>query len=395
MPAHSYRSPFSVGDVFNHTFALDRLIAVGSMAEVWAARHVRTGDRVALKITRHDRRHWAARLEREYQILSTIQHPAVVRCLGRDLTPAPTSLLYIVLELVEGQPLSRLLHARRKSSPRIARAVSPQKLNDWFAPVLGALEELNRLGIVHRDLKPGNIVIDEKGAGKIIDLNLGKMAGRPPLTDARTIGGSGLYSGPEQYQSLARADGRADTFAIAAILVEALSGVPLRAFESPPGTLDRELIRSTLRGGPAPGDPATGPGTRFCVAADLTGVLLRSLSPDPQQRPDSPRLLLSVLSLAGGHDAMTVERRLSPPPPVPQPPPIPQEWLVRPDSAQPLHAAAPNGATVQASREPRRSKDTRRSSGWIACLGCWLRSRLHMRPVATRAQLRRQTTATT
>lgn len=423
MKVSSYESRFSVGDVLNQTYALSSLVGLGSMAEVWAARHVRTGDVAALKILRHDCPHLAPRLEREHAILSTIRHPGIVRCLGRDVTQGPALAPYLVLEFVEGRPLSRILSIRRKSRARIARAVSPQKLQSWLAPVLGAVGELNRLGVAHRDLKPGNIMIDARGAGKIIDLNLGKMPGSPPLTHERLCGGTAPYSGPEQFESLAKADPRADTFAIAAVMVEALTGVPLRDFERAGRSLDREAIRRTLRGGAAPGEKANQPGERFAIDVELTAVLLASLSPNPAHRPESARVLLDALEVAGGNEALTVEKRLRSPYPVPplparraapeavmalragsgSPPARPLAGEAEPQtlarvavqSASPA-SASPPGAPAPVRAAMVRSGESVSIATWTwraivaraACTGwwlqCWLRSRLPARPSRAR-----------
>src|SRR5207248_1341038 len=143
---------------------------------------------------------------------------------------------YLVMEFLDGEPLSERL-AR-------GRAGSPLKLEETLEiaiAIAGALDAAHRAGVVHRDLKPGNIVLTRSGP-KLLDFGLARVAalsqaGRTltepptvtsPLTAHGTLIGTIQYMEPEQLEG-EQADGRADVFAFGCVLYEMLTA--RKAFE--------------------------------------------------------------------------------------------------------------------------------------------------------------------
>jgi hypothetical protein len=198
------------------------LLGVGGMGEVYRARDTRLGRIVALKRLRA---HLAAsqegcqRFEREARAASALNHPHI--CMLHDVG-SHDGVEFLVMELVEGEPLAA----------RLERAALPMTdALQCAAQMADALAAAHRCGIVHRDLKPANVMLTTHGV-KLLDFGLATL--RPAggliedghcrgLTADGAILGTLQYMAPEQLQGRP-VDGRADIFALGAILYEMVSG---------------------------------------------------------------------------------------------------------------------------------------------------------------------------
>jgi serine/threonine protein kinase/Flp pilus assembly protein TadD len=196
----------------------------GGMGEVYRARDTRLGRPVAIKFLSADLRHSviaAARLQREAQLASSLNHPGIVTVydVGR-FEDHP----FIVMELIEGTSLATELSNRRL---KLGEAV------DIALQTADALAAAHDTGMVHRDLKPQNIMLTAAGRVKVVDFGLSKMAPLEAGEDDATVGVDGLtteravigtvgYMSPEQVAGQP-ADGRADQFALGVILYEMLT----------------------------------------------------------------------------------------------------------------------------------------------------------------------------
>src|SRR5262249_53508789 len=150
-----------VGRVLNDKWTLERLLGVGGMAAVYAARH-RNGARAALKILHADLAREEAvreRFLREGYAANRVEHPGAVRVLDDDIVKdgPDVGAAYIVMELLDGESLEE-------------RAGRPPNLGEaeflWIAEgVLAVLEAAHDHGVVHRDLKPANIFVARYGDG--------------------------------------------------------------------------------------------------------------------------------------------------------------------------------------------------------------------------------------
>jgi serine/threonine protein kinase len=139
-------------------------------------------------------------------------------------------VVYIVMELLEGRDLRAELAAR-----------GPLPETEVVSHVLGAcdaLEEAHALGIVHRDLKPHNLFLSKPRQGsptvKVLDFGMSKvdpaLFDTVPLTRPETTLGTPRYMAPEQWQSAADVDARADIWALGAVMYELLTGTaPLQS----------------------------------------------------------------------------------------------------------------------------------------------------------------------
>ncbi len=188
----------------------------GSYGSVYRAVHERSGLLVAIKLLHQPIDSTESqRVLVEARAAAMLSHPNVVQVY--DLALATDRRPYIVMQLLDGQPLARLL---TQPLP-IALAVSIA--ND----VLSALAVAHVRGVIHRDLKPDNIFVT-KGRAIIVDFGLAKLVADPRAPSLTMTGealGTPHYMAPEQVRG-EPADGRADLYAVGCVLFEALVGHP-------------------------------------------------------------------------------------------------------------------------------------------------------------------------
>jgi tetratricopeptide (TPR) repeat protein/tRNA A-37 threonylcarbamoyl transferase component Bud32 len=261
-------------------FRLVRVIGRGGMATVFLGE--RDGadfeQRAAIKLLR---RGLYSELEqrlfqRERRVLAQLSHPNIARLIDGGVTA--TSIPFLVLEYVDGQPIT--LYADSRALPLVDRL-------RLVVEVCRAVAAAHRALIVHRDLKPANILVDAEGRVKLLDFGIAKLlSDAEPTAEARPTAGAMLtpeYAAPEQF------DGRAvtmatDVHALGVILHELVHG-------SLPG-LDPSSRRSDSGASRTGREPRlrlarTGPRAR----GDLDKVLRKALAPDPGQRyPDAAAL---------------------------------------------------------------------------------------------------------
>jgi len=252
------------------------LIGSGGMGEVYRARDSRLARDVAIKVlpsdlaADHDR---LARLEREAQVLASLNHPNIANIYGVDDSSGTPAL---VMELVEGPTLA----------DRIAKGPIPlDEALPIAKEIAEALEAAHEQGIIHRDLKPANIKVRADGTVKVLDFGLAKAFEKTPIpgdltqsptvpapTLAGVILGTAAYMSPEQARGKA-VDKRADIWAFGCVLFEMLTG--RRPFE---GETVTDTLAAIVKN--EPDWRALPPGTPAAVQA----VLARCLRKDPAQR---------------------------------------------------------------------------------------------------------------
>jgi serine/threonine protein kinase len=201
------------------------LLGAGGMGEVYRAHDTKLGRDVALKLlpTRFaadaDR---VSRLEREAQMLASLNHPHIGAIYGFEDTGNMPAL---VLELVEGDTLDE--RVRKRPMPLSEALAIAQQVAD-------ALDDAHRNGIIHRDLKPSNVKITPDGVVKVLDFGLAKAFSAPgsaselsTMTAGGAIGGlilgTAAYMSPEQARGEA-VDKRTDIWAFGCVLYEMLTG---------------------------------------------------------------------------------------------------------------------------------------------------------------------------
>ena len=139
----------SRGDVIAEKYRVERPLGEGGMGTVFAAANLVTGKQVAIKWLKPELapEEYAHRFMREAQVASRIEHPNVVNVfdMGRH-----EGALFLVMELLHGDPLSALL-----DQP----IVEVREFLRLMMPVLRGVHAAHRLGGVHRDLTPDNIFV--------------------------------------------------------------------------------------------------------------------------------------------------------------------------------------------------------------------------------------------
>jgi eukaryotic-like serine/threonine-protein kinase len=186
---------------------------------------------------------------------------------------------YQVMELVEGPSLADTLASEGP--------FEPAEVVDVAADALAGVARAHDAGLLHRDLKPGNLLRAPDGTVKVADFGVAEAADAPGLTKTGLVIGTRSYLAPERAAGQS-ATVRTDLYAMGATLVELLTGRPPAGDE--PLTALRELE----------------------LPAQLSHLLDRMLSPDPQLRPASARNALALLAGEVTADAASVGEATQP-----------------------------------------------------------------------------------
>jgi tRNA A-37 threonylcarbamoyl transferase component Bud32 len=272
-------------------FEILEVVGQGATAVVYRARDKTLNRTVALKVLRESAGMSDVareRFRREAQAAAGLAHPNVVTVYDAAEEDGRS---FLVMELVEGQPLDRLLKEPGKNNP-----VEFLRLLEKAARGVAAAHER---GIVHRDLKPANILVPAAGEPKVGDFGLAHvLETRTELTRTGTALGTPLYMAPEQVEARSgEISPRTDVHALGAILYEILTGQPPHVAASL-----AELYTRIVRQDPPPprGAPADAqtialkalekePARRYADAREFADDLARHLRGEPiQARPVGP-----------------------------------------------------------------------------------------------------------
>jgi serine/threonine-protein kinase len=201
----------SAGSVLDGRWRIEALLGTGGMGAVYRAEHVHVGRRAAVKVLHPDLCRSPAereRFRREARVASRLRSPHVVEVLdfGEDAAGRP----YLVMELLDGEPLRAVLDREGRIAP--PRAVR------LLRQLLDGLGAAHAEGIVHRDLKPENLWLSRAGDDellRVLDFGIAKWSDARADV-ARTQ--SGLVVGTPEYLSPEQAvgddvDRRADLYA--------------------------------------------------------------------------------------------------------------------------------------------------------------------------------------
>jgi len=210
--------------VLSSKYRLSRLLGEGGMGAVYEATHEVLGTRVAVKVLHQDLARRSGLIERflqEAMVAARIQSENVVHVM--DVERSSEGYAFMVMELLQGEPLSGVLDR--------ARRLDEKTSCDYARQILLALEAAHALGVVHRDLKPENVFVTYAGQRpvlKLIDFGIAKLkrteAGAKNLTVAGVLMGTPEYMAPEQAYSADAVDVRADLYAVGVMLYEMLAG---------------------------------------------------------------------------------------------------------------------------------------------------------------------------
>ncbi|KAA0024924.1 serine/threonine-protein kinase [Antrihabitans cavernicola] len=208
------------GAVVANRYRLQRLIATGGMGQVWEATDLRLDRRVAVKVLKAEFSAdptFRERFRTEARISAQLNHHGIagVYDYGETRDPSGAATAYLVMELVQGEPLNAVLG-------RLGRLSMPHAL-DMLEQTGRALEVAHAAGVVHRDVKPGNILVTPAGQVKITDFGIAKAVDASPVTKTGMVMGTAQYIAPEQ--ALGQdATAASDVYSLGVVGYEALAG---------------------------------------------------------------------------------------------------------------------------------------------------------------------------
>ncbi|OBA81861.1 serine/threonine protein kinase [Mycobacterium sp. 1164966.3] len=287
-----------VGVTLSGRYRLQRLIATGGMGQVWEAVDSRLGRRVAVKVLKAEFSQDPEFIERfraEARTTAMLNHPGIaqVHDYGESQMNGEGRTAYLVMELVNGEPLNSVLKRTGRLSLRHAL--------DMLEQTGRALQVAHAAGLVHRDVKPGNIMITPTGQVKITDFGIAKAVDAAPVTQTGMVMGTAQYIAPEQALGH-EATPASDVYALGVVGYEAVSGkrpfigdgaltVAMKHIKEPPPPLPtelpanvRELIEITLVKNPQMRYRSGGP-----FADAVAAVRAGRRPPRPSQSPPPGR----------------------------------------------------------------------------------------------------------
>jgi len=260
------------------------LLATGGMGQVWRARDLGLDRPVAVKVLRP---RFAAdtaavtRFRSEARLSARLTHAniATVHDYGEArLGPGPYAdrVAFLVMELVDGEPLSAVL--RREG--RLPASHTLEILRQTAAGLAAA----HAAGVVHRDVKPANLLLGSDGVVKVTDFGIAWSNSNDPLTGTGEVMGTAQYLSPER--ALGDPSGPAsDVYALGMVAYECLAG--RRPFEGA-SPVQVALMQVKRAPDPLPED----------VPEDVRRLVARMLAKDPEERfPDGAALLRAVEDL--------------------------------------------------------------------------------------------------
>ena len=288
-----------IGTIIAERYRMVSLVGRGGMGVVYKAEHVRIGKLMAIKLLHGELardKDVIKRFKREADTASRLSHPNTVQIFDFGKSD---NLMYLVMEYVAGRDLGWMIH-HEHTLPfvRVARIA---------AQVCASLVEAHGIGLVHRDLKPENImVVDSRSQPdfvKVLDFGLAKLRDQQggEITRAGALVGTPYYMAPEHIRGDV-VDGRADLYAIGAMIYKAVCGVPPFTAQTPVGVLTKHLTETIVL--PSVRSP------RKDLPPQCDDIVRKAMQRDPKdryQRAEDFRddLLAYLESVGEGFDSTT------------------------------------------------------------------------------------------
>jgi len=263
-------------------------IAMGGMGEVWRGRDTTLQRIVAIKVLRSEFTSDAtfiARFRTEARNTAMLSHANIAQVYDYgEARAAGEHVAYLVMELVDGEPLSEVLtNGTRLPPPRVL---------DILGQTAAGLGVAHLAGVVHRDVKPANLIIRADRVVKVTDFGISRATDHVPLT------GTGMVIGTAQYLSPEQAMGRpvtpaSDVYALGVVGYEALAG--RRPFDGE-SSVSVALAHVNQQPAPLPDD----------VPGPIRDLIQRAMTKDPRQRfSDGAEFVRAIQAAAKGQSVST------------------------------------------------------------------------------------------
>ncbi len=319
MSARGYWSVMEVtreirpGVVVAERFRIGRRLGSGGTATVFGAEDCVLGRDVAIKRLHTEGSEAAVRrFRREARLGASLMHPNLVTIFD---TLSTDDGLLIVMEYVRGRPLSDVIGPD---------GMDPQRLLEILRPVASALDYAHEHGVVHRDVKPANVLISEDRVVKLVDLGTATAGHMTQITAENEVMGTLAYIAPERLAGDSVGEPAADTYSLAVVAFEALTGRRPYPAEAPAELLGK------VRRGPPPDIREAWPE----APPRLGRVLAQGMDPEPERRQASAGALVRDLEAALGPRETPRPQVFSPTEPMPTAPshsePAPRPFLPPP-----------------------------------------------------------------
>ncbi|WP_437595124.1 protein kinase domain-containing protein [Sorangium sp. So ce1000] len=279
------------------SFLLGDKCGEGAMGVVYAARDLRDGRTVAVKVLPAALLADLGRARRfaaEAKVLASLDHPAIVRHAAHGITPQGEP--FLAMEWLDGEDLARTLARRGLALHEVA------VLGERIA---SGLAVAHAQGIIHRDIKPSNLFLRDGKAedAVILDFGIARVEDAPlSLTATGTAIGTPGYMAPEQASGSRSIDARADLFSLGAVLFECLAGRPAFAAQHVMAVLAKVLLE----------DPPELVTLRPDIPHAMSALVARLLAKDPEARPASAEVVAAELArISVGGNRVEAEPRLA------------------------------------------------------------------------------------
>ncbi len=266
-------------------YQVERVLGEGGMATVYLAHDQKHNRKVAVKVMRPELAATlgADRFLREVQVAAQLSHPHI---LPMHDSGEADGILYYVMPYVEGQTLKERLAQEGQLS-----VVDAVRLGREVAE---ALAYAHARGIIHRDIKPGNVLL-QSGHALVADFGIARALGAEgeALTKTGLAVGTPQYMAPEQATGEREVDGRADIYALGAVMYEMVAGEP--PFTGPTA---RSIITRSLTE-----KPRSLTVSRVGLPPSVETAVMRALAKSPADRYPSAQEMVGALerSLEGVH----------------------------------------------------------------------------------------------
>ncbi|MHC4503764.1 MAG: serine/threonine-protein kinase [Planctomycetota bacterium] len=249
-------------------YVLEEHIGAGGIGQVFVARRLSDGERVALKVLNPVSvadAEAVAQFRRETEFMLALDHPHIVKTFDVGSVEGQH---YLSMEYVPGGNLKQRILREGRLEPEAALRIMRQ--------IAGALDYGARRGVLHRNLKPENILIGADGVAKVADMGLAILANRENLniTAPGFTLGTPEYMSPEQARAQSDIDTRSDVYSLGCTFYHAICGRPPFEGANPILIVTQHLMNPPAR----PSELAPG------LDDGVEAILLRCIEKDPESR---------------------------------------------------------------------------------------------------------------